>query len=167
MTGERAKRESYTLFSIASLIVGAIAIGWLFWTGREIGVQTERAELIAAIWRHVGYGVISTPLLLAYLWFRITLLRTSRADWISRSAFWLLGAGVLFLLATGPIVVWTYGSDLKVFDWFVIPNPIGEMPAIHDPLEAAHVLVAKIIPWLLAIDFGLALIRSRKRRRLE
>ena len=135
------------------LVLGVIGVGWLFWTGYDIGLQAERKQLIAAIWRHVGYGVVMSPFLAAYVWFRLTRFRREKSGRFSNVVLMVLSACLMFLLVSGPIVVWTYGSDLKVFSWFVLPNPIGELPAIHDPLEYAHAVVAKAIPILLALDF--------------
>ena len=145
------------------LALGIVVIGWLFWTGHMIGAQNERAALIAAIWRHVGYGVVTTPLLLGYFWFRTRQNSDAQLGWIPRTAYWGLFACISFLVITGPVVVWTYGSDLKVFDWFVIPNPLGGKSALHDRLEAAHVVVAKAIPLMLIIES--LIVRSSFRRR--
>jgi|GEM_PF-2005830 len=158
MSQVKTSSISANVVGLITIIVGTAIIGWLHWTGREIGVQTERTELIAAIWRHVGIGVVLAPLSIAYLWIRMKSRDVVRWGRFSNIVFCLLLVCVLFLLLTGPVVVWTYGSDLKVFDWFTIPNPIGEMPKLHDGLEAAHVIVAKTTPWVLATDCLLALL---------
>ncbi len=157
MSQDKTSSISANVVTIILIVIGVATIGWIFWTGREIGVQTERTELIAAIWRHVGYGVVLAPLSIAYLWIRVKTCDIVRWGWFSNTVFCFLLICVLFLLLSGPVVVWTYGSDLKVFDWFTIPNPIGAMSGLHDGLEAAHVIVAKVTPWVLATDSLLAL----------
>ncbi|MEO1251589.1 MAG: hypothetical protein AAFW81_04495 [Pseudomonadota bacterium] len=145
-------RSRFTLARAVALAAGLAVFGWVYWTGHDIGVQTERAELIAAIWRHVGHGVVLAPALIAYLWFRFRDVRSGETRPVSRALFGLMALSIVFLIVSGPIVVWTYGADLKIFDWVVIPGPVGDTPWLHDPLEAAHVLIAKATPYLILAD---------------
>lgn len=132
------------------ILIGAAALllGWVFWTGYRIGLQTERGALIAGIWYHVGHGIVATPLLAAYLWYRVALKNTPK----HYAVFSVLCVATIFLMLSGPVVVWSYGSDLKVFNWFVVPNPIGKLPVIHDPFEVAHKYVALVLPGLVVLD---------------
>ena len=151
MTGKMTS-QGFRRPRLVLVLIGALVAAWSYWTGHKIGLQTERADLIAAIWRHVGYGVVLAPLLLVYLLLRVRMYIRSRAQGPAKYLFWNLVAASLFLIVTGPIVVWTYGSDLKVFDWFVIPTPWERVPSIHDPLELAHKYVALAFPWLFLAE---------------
>lgn len=147
---------------------GAFLVFWLALNGlaieRAISGEAGREAIISAIWNHVGWGVVMTPLVLAYVFLRW---RAEAAPYFQRDALgriakivlWALAALLVFLIVTGPIVVWTYGSDLKVFDLFVIPTPTGKLPVIHDPLEIAHVWAAKTAPWLAGADAALVAVR--------
>ncbi len=151
------------------LSVGAAGLVWLYLTGVEIGSATTRATIIAAIWGHVGYGVILTPLLLPYaLWRLFTKnLQFSDVSLIGRSqkiVGWILIASIIFLLISGPLVVWTHGFPLKVFDWFAISNPIGKHEVLHDNLETAHVMIATALPFALTLDVLMLAIRAAARR---
>ena len=75
-----------------------------------------------------------------------------------------LVAAVIFLIVTGPITVWTYGSALKVFDWFAIPSPTGKAPALHSFVEQAHVYVARVTPWLAGAELALFAFSNVQRK---
>ena len=137
---------------IAAVLISIPILMWLFWSGALIGMQSERSQLIAAIWNHVGYGVIFTPFILAYLIYRIRNLHFKSKIVVNLPVIFLVVA-LLYLVITGPLTVWTYGSDLKVFDWFVIGNPIGKAPVVHEWLEHSHIYVAWAFPLLMAVDF--------------
>jgi cytochrome b561 len=57
---------------------------------------------------------------------------------------------IAVLLVSGPLAVWSGGRAINVFDWFAIPSPMGEMPALHKALEVAHGLAAKVMLFSLA-----------------
>ena len=143
----RDMRVAAILFSIPVLM-------WLFWSGALIGMQSERSQLIAAIWNHAGYGVVFTPFVLAYLIYRVRKFHFKSRIVLNLPTV-LLFIAMFYLMVTGPLTVWTYGSDLKVFDWFVIGNPIGKAPVVHEWLEQSHIYVAWAFPILLAVDFVL------------
>lgn len=57
---------------------------------------------------------------------------------IAKSAHYLLLLAMVLLLLTGPVMVWSGGGEIKVFDWFTIPSPFGLMPILHDLSERVH-----------------------------
>ncbi|MHA7872029.1 MAG: hypothetical protein ACX939_06755 [Hyphococcus sp.] len=163
MSNMGQERMRIGLPGVVGLLVGAAAIIWLFLTGQDIANATERSDLIAAIWRHVGHGTVLAPLLLLYLLWRVarTGFRLGEQPFMVASC-WLACAAVLYLIATGPFVVWTYGVPMKVFDWFAIPSPIGKMPNLHTALENSHIIVAKTAPFLVAIDAVIVFFSRRR-----
>lgn len=133
--------------------------GWLVYTGAEVSAAPDRDALIAAIWRHIGYGAVLTPLFCAYLIWRVFDYRRAPAQNVFGAAiFWSMIGILTFLLLSGPVIVWTFGFPVRVFDWFEIPNPIGKLPALHDPLEQAHVIAGYAAIVVIIADF-LALLR--------
>ncbi len=162
MTGSGSAISERGIAQLILIGAGAFLLGWVFWTGYRIGLQADRTNLIAAIWTHVGHGIVVTPLLVGYLWCRTAASTKQKHRAISQTVFWMLIIAVVFLILSGPVVVWTYGSDLKVFDWFVIPNPIEKLPLIHNLLEAAHKYIALVLPGLVALDFLLIFARRRR-----
>lgn len=149
---------------ILLMLFAVCLFAWVFWTGYRIGLQIERAALIAGIWTHVGHGLVTAPLFVGYLWHRIASRNASSHHRVSKFALWLLCVCTVFLIVSGPVVVWTYGSDLKVFDWFVVANPIGKLPIVHDPLEGAHKVVALALPAIIGLDLILIFARRGRRR---
>ena len=139
-------------------IAGLGVLGWLYLNGDAIDVTTERSVLIAAIWNHVGWGAVATPVVLTYAGWRLFgggVSSSSLLDKVAIAVLVALVAAVLFLVITGPITVWTYGTGLKVFDWFSIPSPTGKAPALHSFVEQAHVFVARSMPWLIGAEIAL------------
>jgi len=144
------------------VIVGAIALfAWQYWTAFEISEASDRAGLIAAIWHHVGVSAVTIPGSLAYIVWRWRAFRSG--SWLTRISGCLAMGVLIFLVVTGPLVVWTYGSDLKIFDWVAIPNPTGKMPTLHDWLEPAHARVAVLALFVVPIDAGLRLYSAFRR----
>lgn len=162
MSGE-GRSAPPRMLSVMVILIGLSIIGWVYLTGHAIDTGAERSVLIAAIWRHVGHGVVFTPLLIVYLLWRFVGPKAfSEKVFVVSASRWLLGLALTFLIITGPIVVWSYGIPLKVFDWFAIPNVIGKMPQLHSQMEAAHVQVAKTTPWLAAVDAAIVFYTYRK-----
>lgn len=150
------------------LTAGLGAAVWLHVTGTAIHNMPTREGLIAALWRHVGYGVVLAPVFAVYLAWRFIALNGAplkARTLLTQASFYAAAAALIFLTLSGPIIVWTYGAPLRVFDWFVIANPIGSRPFVYEALEVAHVAVARVTPWLVAIDlvfFGLMLKQTRR-----
>ena len=59
-------------------------------------------------------------------------------------------AAIAVLLFSGPLAVWSGGRAINVFDWFALPSPMGEVPALHKALEIAHGVAAKVMLFSLA-----------------
>ncbi|GAB5379722.1 MAG: hypothetical protein Alis3KO_06130 [Aliiglaciecola sp.] len=141
-----------TLIWIAILM----AILWVFWTGSIIHKQPDRTQLIAAIWDHVGFAVVWLLPVLTYVLFLKT--RQSKGSLsqvvkVLDNLFWLT-LGVLFV--TGFFTVWARGSDIKVFDWFIIPSPVERMQTLYETLEASHGAISQFF-----IAIGLAWLGSK------
>ena len=148
------------------LAAGLGAAAWLHVTGVAIHNMPTREGLIAALWRHVGYGGVLAPVIAAYLvWRFIALRRAPTRTFLTKAVFIAAAGALVFLTLSGPIIVWTYGAPLRVFDWFVVANPIGKRPVIYETLEAAHVAVARVTPWLIAADllFFIAMLNGKRR----
>jgi cytochrome b561 len=57
---------------------------------------------------------------------------------VAKLAHALLLLAIAVLLLTGPVMVWSGGHEVEVFDWFGIPGPFGPHPVLHDICAEAH-----------------------------
>ena len=49
------------------------------------------------------------------------------------------------MLISGPLMVWSRGEPIYVFDWFTIPGPFGMNMELHAFLHGIHVWGSRII----------------------
>jgi cytochrome b561 len=49
------------------------------------------------------------------------------------------------MLVTGPLMVWSGGDKIVVFDWFVVPGPLPTSFALRDALHHIHATSALVI----------------------
>jgi cytochrome b561 len=61
----------------------------------------------------------------------------------------LLMLGILILMITGPLAVWSGGRGIGIFGLFSIPSPMGEVKWLHDLLGGIHGVVAKAMMILI------------------
>ncbi len=72
----------------------------------------------------------------------------------------LLLLSILVMAISGPLLVWTRGSEINVFSWFALPSPIGEMPELHEWMETIHAVAAKVLLAAISIHI-LAVIKHQ------
>ncbi len=49
------------------------------------------------------------------------------------------------MLISGPIMVWSMGDVIHVWNWFVIPGPFGKHTGIFDTAHGVHVWCSRVI----------------------
>ncbi len=54
--------------------------------------------------------------------------------WVPR----LLLITTVVLVVSGPLMVWTKGFDLHLFNWLTIPTPMAKIEWLHELLEEVH-----------------------------
>lgn len=57
---------------------------------------------------------------------------------LAKLAHYLLLLAMALLLLTGPVMIWSGGGEIMVFDWFAVPGPFGPIPVLHDLSERVH-----------------------------
>jgi cytochrome b561 len=55
----------------------------------------------------------------------------------------LVAIGIMLL--TGPLMVWSLGGGIHVFDWFEIPSPLPPSMGAYDTAHAIHVWSSRVI----------------------
>lgn len=64
---------------------------------------------------------------------------------IGKYTHYIMLAAIGAMLISGPIMAWSRGQPLYVFDWFTIPGPFGMNVALFDAMHAIHVWCSRII----------------------
>ena len=134
----------------ATLIVALLAIGLYF----EDMPRGE--EKLTWLRLHIALGALALlPLAFRVFWRARSaspapLPQPPALQKASRVLHIALLTAIAVLLVSGPLVVWSGGRAINVFDWFALPSPMGEMKGLHKALENAHGLAAKVMLFSLA-----------------
>lgn len=64
---------------------------------------------------------------------------------------------VLLMLVSGPVMVWSSGNAVTIFDRFSIAGPIGESESIRESAWFIHTNSAWLLFWLVLVHIGGAL----------
>lgn len=123
--------NSYGWVSIAFHWVVAGFIFTLWFLGDSIAFF-ETAEQKASFRRlHISIAVVGYLFLWARIIWRLKsghprLDGQSNLDhWVANTAHYVMLVGITFMLISGPLLVWSVGGAIDVFDWFSIPSPMG------------------------------------------
>jgi len=65
--------------------------------------------------------------------------------WVANTAHYILLGAISAMLLSGPLMVWSGGRDILIFDWFSIPTPMGPNEILHGAMEALHVFSSRVI----------------------
>ena len=58
------------------------------------------------------------------------------------------------MLITGPLMVWSRGDVIHVWDWFTIPGPIPASMGFFDAMHTIHVWCSRLIIVGTALHIG-------------
>lgn len=181
----RNSKHGYGWLAIVLHWISAVGVIWMYFLGENIEHAKEdgpREAVISAISFHVSIGMLFFAFLLARLISSLTQVRPAplRARAPSDDAtgpliplrralakqdhylilvglfvqrLWLLMIGIQII--TGPLLPWTSGRALKIFDGVQIPSPFpAGIPwlhdGLHDGLERMHALAPNLF-WPLLI----------------
>jgi cytochrome b561 len=64
---------------------------------------------------------------------------------IGKYTHYVILAAVAAMLVSGPLMVWSRGEPIYVFDWFTIPAPYGMNMDLYTMLHGIHVWGSRII----------------------
>ena len=73
---------------------------------------------------------------------------------IGRVTHYLILAAVAAMLISGPLMVWSRGEPIYVFDWFTIPGPFGMNMELYTFLHGIHIWGSRIIIIGTALHLG-------------
>jgi len=150
----------YGLISILLHWVTAILIGYLLYLGSSID-SVEGADRARAIDRHTSVAIASYFVLLARIIWRFVYPHPGATDEQRSFAFTLgkwthyaIVVAVALMLVTGPLMLFSYGHDIAVFDWFVIPSPIETSFGLAGFLHSIHTTSALFIFIAVLLHIG-------------
>jgi cytochrome b561 len=63
-------------------------------------------------------------------------------------------AAIALMLISGPLMVWSRGDVIQVFDWFTIPGPIAMNMGLYDAVHAVHVWCSRVIIVATVLHLG-------------
>lgn len=144
----------------ALIIIGMLAVGLYF---SEMPRGDEKSYWLKL---HIGVG----GLVFLFLWFRVfwRVFTKSPAPFkqkqslqlITQVVHWVLLLSVLTMAISGPLLIWSNGYAINVFDWFAIPSPLEKMPDLHELMEEVHEVTSKVLLGAVILHF-LAAIKHR------
>jgi cytochrome b561 len=143
--------NGYGLISILLHWITAIVILYLLYLGSTIGSQEAEARRVA-VDRHTSVAIVSYLLLIARVIWRFVYRHPGPTEeqrgWAFTMGKWThyaITAAIVVMLVTGPLMQFSYGSDLQVFDWFVIPTPMEASFGLASFLHSVHSTTALFI----------------------
>jgi cytochrome b561 len=100
---------------------------------------------------HVSIGIILLLLILARVVWRLTQGSPPKGNdspALNLLAFlvqWGLIAAIVVLVVTGPLINWSVGRPVQVFDWFSIPSPLTGARSLRRTIQEIHGTAANLL----------------------
>jgi cytochrome b561 len=150
----------YGWISIGLHWVTAVVIIYLLFLGSTIG-SLEGTDRMLAVARHTSVAIVSYVLLVARLVWRFvqghpgpTEEQRGWAFTLGKSTHYAMLGALLVMLVSGPLMQFSYGRDIEVFDWFVIPTPLETSFELAGFLHRLHSSAAIVIFVGLLLHIG-------------
>lgn len=152
--------SGYGWISIGLHWLTAVLIIYLLYLGSSIaGLEGDARAL--AVRRHVAVAVASYALLVGRIAWRVwrghpgpTAEQRGWAFTLGKYTHYLMLIALTVQIVTGPLMQWSYGRDIEVFDWFVIPSPIESSFGLAATLHTAHDTAALFIFFAILLHIG-------------
>jgi cytochrome b561 len=150
----------YGWISILLHWITAILILYLLYLGSSIGSHEGPARL-DAVDRHTSVAIASYLLLLGRVVWRFVYRHPGPTDeqrgWAFTMGKWThyaIVAAVVVMLISGPLMQWSYGRDIHVYDWFIIPTPMEASFGLASFLHRIHTAAAIFIFVTVLLHIG-------------
>ena len=147
----RDTRTGYGWISIALHWLTAILILSNWFIGSSIQSDTA-AGSDATLRLHTSLAISAYVLLWVRIWWRFKQ-RHPAAMPSQAGVFYEIGkythyailVAIAVMLVSGPLMVWSRGAVIHVWDWFTIPGPFGESMELYAFLHMLHVWGSRVI----------------------
>jgi cytochrome b561 len=156
-------KQGFGSISIAVHWIGALLLIVMLLLGLRIMFAPDRPAESAATALHTSIGVLLWIFLAARIAWRLSQKSPDEPPqhWslnvISRIVQYGLLLGIAIQLVTGPLLVWSTGHPLAVFNWFEIPTFLARNRGLHETLGAIHTTTAYVILGLFTLHIAGAL----------
>lgn len=149
--------KAYGLISRLNHWLGALLVIVLLGLGLYFHEMPKGEEL--TYWRgiHIGLGTLG----LLFLLFRIVwrglnrhtqpALQVPSLQKASHITHLVLSLSLLLMLITGPLIIWSVGRPINVFDWFQIASPLAKNVEFHHLLEDIHKIASRVLLVVLIV----------------
>jgi cytochrome b561 len=111
-----------------------------FWRGLHIAIGTIACLflLFRVVWRLRSTSPLALP-------------QKPALQLFSKVVHVLLLAGIAALAITGPLIIWSTGRAIPIFDLASIPSPFPPFKSLHGPLEDIHGFIADAMLYLIGL----------------
>ena len=151
--------DSYGWLSIWLHWIAAILIMVMWIVGNTLsGAEAEMRGQLQAF--HVALGSSVLLFLLIRIAWRLTYRHPylrGQSKFFHRLgvvAHYIILVCVFVMLMSGPLMIWSQGLSIEVFDWMTLPSPLEPADKLYRTAQIAHVTVAGILVWLVLIHIA-------------
>lgn len=156
----RDTRTGYGWISIALHWLTAIVILTIWFIGSSISSDAESGSQ-ATLHLHTSIAITAYLLLWARIIWRFKVghpgplpEQTGVFHTIGKYAHYVLLGAIAAMLVSGPLMVWSRGAEIHVWDWFTIPGPFGESMTLFTFTHTVHVWCSRVIIILTILHLG-------------
>jgi len=64
---------------------------------------------------------------------------------IGKYCHYAILVAICLMLISGPMMVWSRGAEIHVWNWFTIPGPFGMSMSLFDAMHTIHVWCSRVI----------------------
>lgn len=75
----------------------------------------------------------------------------------ARAVHHLLLACVVIMIISGPLMIWSGGHPIRIFDLLSLPSPVGKIKDLHEILETVHKVTSRVLLVLIILHVLAAL----------
>ena len=150
----------YGWISIGLHWLTAVLIIYLLYLGSSIGGLEGEARTLA-VEHHTSVALAGYALLIGRIVWRLyrghpgpTPEQRGWAFTLGKFTHYAMLVALTVQILTGPLMQWSYGRDIKVFDWFVIASPIEASFGLASVLHGVHAASALFIFFSILLHIG-------------
>jgi len=152
-------RTGYGWISIALHWLTAIIVLTLWFVGSSIHSDPETQE--STLQLHTSIAITAYLLLWARVIWRFKIGHPGPLPKqgglfyrIGMYTHYTMCVAIAFMLISGPLMVWSRGDVIHVWDWFTIPGPIPASMGFFDAMHTIHVWCSRLIIVGTALHIG-------------